>query len=147
MNRREFSKKLTALAGAAYPLLSAAHPVIQGAPTFSSLSQSIKDAAGRGLRSHAVYDARLAFQSVALRQQLGTVDELHTYHGDVTSIWYQLLDPLWAQGKIVTGGITRHSEFFLLRTLACERDHHVSYVDEYKEHVIWLIEPAGASLG
>ena len=145
MNRREFSKKLAAFAGAMSPLVSMATPSADHASSLSSLAHAIKQTASKGLTSHAVYDSRLAFQSIEIDRQFGAVNQLHTYQGDVTSVWYQLLDPLWGEGKIVTAGITRHTEFFLLRTMAGEYGHIVSHLDEFDEYACWLIEPTCSS--
>ena len=133
MNRRKFSASLAAFSLGAAPLFSLAMP-----------SQPMN--VPTPFETHAVYDARLGALTIDVKRYLQQAQQLHTYHGDVAPIWYNTLDQLWAEKSIRLFGITRHSEFFILQTLASERGYIVSHLDEYKDHAIWLMQPHGSSL-
>ena len=133
MNRRKFSASLAAFSLGAAPLFSLAMP-----------SQPMN--AQTPFETHAVYDARLSALTIDVKKRLQQAQQLHTYHGDVSPIWHNTLDQLWAEKSIRLFGITRHSEFFILQTLASERDYIVSHLDEYRDHAIWLMQPRGNSI-
>jgi len=133
MNRRKFSASLAAFSLGAAPLFSLAMP-----------SQPMN--APTPFETHAVYDARLSALTIDVKRYLQQAQQLHTYHGDVAPIWYNTLDQLWAEKSIQLLGITRHSEFFILQTLASECDYIVSHLDKYQDHAIWLMQPRGNSL-
>jgi len=74
-------------------------------------------------------------------------EKVHCISGDITELWYNDLHKLWQEKTILTAGLTRESEFFLLKTLARDYDYDVKY--ERPSHnfqlVSWLLGPADLS--
>ena len=123
MTRRQFALGIgTALAGASLP--APAKP-----------NRAIDDA----LPVHLVYDARL-IKTPAPFDAIATVAQ-HAFAGDVTTLWQNVLHPLWGEGRSATLGYTRHAEFFVLSTLA--RDHGYTVTDEQQldGRCWWRIRP------
>jgi hypothetical protein len=70
------------------------------------------------VRPHFVFDRRVSVPlNLDLDRKLSST-LTHSFTGDITSIWLDILEPLWIEGQAATAGLTRHTEFFLLRTLA-----------------------------
>ena len=57
----------------------------------------------------------------------GTMRAPKLYHidGDVTSLWYEVLDPVWRKRGFMLGGITGRDALFVLETLAADRGRRV----------------------
>lgn len=128
ISRRRFGASLGALSLSASPLYSFA---LQTQPTDTSAS----------LETHAIYDARLNALTSTTKRQLQRANQIHTYRDDIAPIWYNALAQLWTDKNIQMFGITRHSEFFILKTLAQERRHVFTHAAEYQDHAVWLIRP------
>lgn len=50
---------------------------------------------------------------------------VHTIDGDVTALWYEVLDPVWRRPGFVLGGVTGRDALFVLETLAPDRGRRV----------------------
>lgn len=63
--------------------------------------------------------------------------------GDVTRVWYEELHYLWQQEGVATAGLTRESEFFVLRTLARDYGYRVTYQEPCipSRLVLWELIP------
>lgn len=72
-----------------------------------------------------------------------TFDVVHLIDGDVTAVWYEKLHPLWSKQAILTAGLTRESEFFVIKTLARDYDYIVvkEMMVEEPHLVSWLLAP------
>ena len=70
-------------------------------------------------------------------------NRLHVIKGDISATWFHELHPLWREKGIFTAGLTRESEFFILKTLA--RDYGYTVTQEYPLGdtclVYWSIMP------
>lgn len=92
---------------------------------------------------HLVHDTAVQAGRAELELFAVKVDAYHPISGDVTGLWSERLDLLWRKHSIVTVGVTRHAEYFVLRTLA--RDHRYCMISErnFGDHVAWMIAPQG----
>ncbi len=122
MNRRQFAGSLAALGG------------IGLAPVVSAIESQYG-------ALHVVCDVRVAeFNPRRLRQQIGDA-RFYTFDGDVTRLWLDVLSDIWREGRAATAGFTRHTEFFLLSTLAREHGYRIAARDEQAQQVSWLLLP------
>lgn len=98
------------------------------------------NAAQAGKKVFLLYDRRI--NAPLLWRQLKASFEHSTaaeYDGDITALWQVSLKPLWAQQQQTTIGLTRHTEFFLLRTLAREQGYSVLSSEAAADHVMWQL--------
>lgn len=126
MNRRQFIQLLSA-----------------SAASVTTMSTTAAEGPGSSLPVHLVHDTAVEIGRSEIRQFLGKVDRFHRISGDVTSLWTDQLDGLWKKQGIITVGVTRHAEYFVLRTLA--RDHGYTIIKEHSsdDFIIWTIAPDG----
>ena len=73
--------------------------------------------------------------------------------GDVTALWYDVLDPVWRKPGFVLGGITGRDALFVLEVLAADRGRRVvsrkalpAGDDEGEGPVSWVIAPVHPSV-
>ena len=134
LKRREFTQLLTATSLLPYSV-----------NVFSSLLTD-KDALIQN-PVHFIYEKKA--RSYGLKEQVSFADfeKVHCISGDITELWYNDLHKLWQEKTILTAGLTRESEFFLLKTLARDYDYDVKY--ERPSHnfqlVSWLLGSADLS--
>ncbi len=92
---------------------------------------------------HFVYENRALDYGLKETPVFEGFDKVHYIDGDATRVWYAELHFLWKSKSIVTAGLTRESEFFILKTLA--RDYGYSADNEsHSENsslVSWLLVP------
>ena len=90
---------------------------------------------------HFVYESNASRYGLVERPTLDEFEKIHLIEGDITWVWYNELYPLWQEGATSTAGLTRETEFFLLKTLA--RDHGYRVVHEKRiDHTAlcyWLL--------
>ena len=93
---------------------------------------------------HFIYEARASAYGYRGKLAKDSFDKLHVINGDVTSTWYHELHPLWRESKVFTAGLTRESEFFVLKTLARDYGYRVEFESEPgNSHLVsWLLIPA-----
>jgi len=108
------------------------------------IGQSAAAARALSLPLHVAIDTRLDGNAATMAQEHFAGAVLHTFDGDVTSLWFNTLDRLWSNRAIATAGFTRHSEFFLLRTLARDHGYRIASSTSAADHVSWLLMPPGA---
>ena len=93
---------------------------------------------------HFVYENKA--RSYGLKEHISFADfeKVHYISGDITGLWYQDLHKLWQEKSILTAGLTREAEFFLLKTLARDYDYQVKYerASINAQLVSWLLVPA-----
>lgn len=91
---------------------------------------------------HLVYDRRVLDPAHVLP---GVNDRhvaaRHAFEGDVSALWRDVLEPLWARHASVTLGYTRHAEFFVLRTLAREQDYVLASLQQSGDRFRWRLIP------
>jgi hypothetical protein len=131
ISRREVMKW-----GAVAPvLLGGAHAAFAKAP--------------RGLDA-LVLDRRFAPDSdgAALR-----APRLYRIDGDVTALWYDVLDPVWRKPGFVLGGITGRDVLFVLEILAADRGRRVvsrkvmpARENQSEAPISWVIAPVHRSV-
>ncbi len=131
VTRRELNTMLVAAALAPAPLAralaaSAEQPGLAGKPVhfiFESMSP------GLGFHTAVAEDA---------------FDSFHVIKGDVSTTWFNELHPLWSRKSILTAGLTRESEFFILKTLAREYGYVVDYEQQFEDTclVSWSLVPS-----
>ena len=70
--------------------------------------------------------------------------KLHVIKSDVSATWFHELHPLWSSKSIFTAGLTRESEFFILKTLARDYGYVVDYEHQVGDTclVSWLLVPS-----
>lgn len=120
MNRRLFNQSLVAL-------------------NTITLGSSVAAAPAEGRALHLVSDARLAaLDSLRVSAWTGPLYR-HTFDGDVSRLWLEVLRGVWRDGHCATAGFTRHTEFFLLSTLAAEHGYRVAATDEGVQYLSWLL--------
>jgi hypothetical protein len=92
---------------------------------------------------HFVYETRAGEYGLKENLVFEEFDKMHYISGDATRVWYEELHFLWKTKSIVTAGLTRESEFFILKTLARDygyRPEHENY-SENSRLVSWLLVP------
>lgn len=113
------------------------------APLAQLLAETNEQIAPHRKPLHLVYESRAA--DYGWRDTLpGKVfDTIHYIDGDVTRTWFEELHPLWSEQAILTAGLTRESEFFVMKTLARDYDYVVvkEIVVEKPHLVSWLLAP------
>ncbi len=126
--RRDFLRMAVATSSCAIPILAAAF-------NDTCVASTPRNA------THFVFDRRVGVPSKIDFYRKLSPSRSHSFTGDITPIWVNVLEPLWHQGRVATAGLTRHTEFYLLRTLALEHGYSVSDKDEYPDHVFWILSP------
>lgn len=123
MNRRQFARSLAAISGTG--LLGA---------TVNAMAQESGAV-------HVVCDTRVTeFNALRLSARIGPA-YYHTFDGDVTWLWLDVLRSVWRDSHAATAGFTRHAEFFVLSTLAREYRYSVAATDEKEQYLSWLLLP------
>lgn len=126
MKRREFIQLMSASA-ASIPGLSA---------MASALPASL-------LPVHLVHDSAVTVGQAELEIITVKIDTYHLILADVTSLWSERLEPLWRDHRIITAGVTRHAEYFVLRTLAREHQYTIVNERDFGGHIAWMMAPEG----
>lgn len=79
--------------------------------------------------------------------------KLYRIDGDVTALWYDVLDPLWRKPGFVLGGITGRDVLFVLEVLAADRGRRVvsrtimpSGENQSEAPISWVIAPVHRSV-
>lgn len=130
MKRREINKLL-----AASTLL----------PLSASLWSSDSDNLGKSPQGpvHFIYEKNAVHYGLKVVPSFNDFEKIHYIEGDVTRVWYGELHFLWPKKNILTAGLTRESEFFILKTLA--RDYGYTVVHEAQHDnsqlISWLLAP------
>jgi hypothetical protein len=120
MNRRQFAQSLAALGGAGVGCAVAAMPD-----------------ANRAV--HFVQDTRIAaFNTLDLAIRIRPT-HYHTFDGDVSRLWRDVLREAWRDAQAATAGFTRYAEFFVLSTLARDFGYSVAATDEQAQYLSWLL--------
>ena len=65
----------------------------------------------------------------------------HEIVGDVTDVWTRHLKSAWADGQIMTAGVTWDAEFFVLKTLARDQGYKVAFEHRVDGAVTWVLAP------
>lgn len=78
---------------------------------------------------------------------------VHLFEGDVTKVWFEVLDPRWREPGFVLGGITGQDALFVLERLAWDRGRRVTDRRELpamgtdgRPVVNWIIAPVHPSV-
>jgi len=78
---------------------------------------------------------------------------VHLFSGDVTTLWFDVLDPRWRRPGFVLGGITGQDALFVLERLAWDRGRRVTARREVptmgpdgRPAVNWIIAPVHPSV-
>jgi hypothetical protein len=78
---------------------------------------------------------------------------VHLFSGDVTDLWFEVLDPRWRRPGFVLGGITGEDALFVLERLAWDRGRRVTARRELPAQgpggrpvVNWIIAPVHPSV-
>jgi len=66
----------------------------------------------------AITDARFTAASIFGRAMQGRLVPVAEYLGDITTVWYEHLDPVWRSAPIAIGGLTTAGTLFCLERLA-----------------------------
>jgi hypothetical protein len=115
VSRRDFVTGCLASAGIA----AAVGPHAAGASPYAPAGHS-------GLR-FGLFDTRfpvaVAFSRALLRRGV----TLAPFHGDVTAVWFEQLDPLWRREPIRVAGMTTPSTLFCLEQLAWDHGLRVAF--------------------
>lgn len=88
---------------------------------------------------------------LSLSADVGTA-RLFQVDGDVTTLWYETLDPLWRKPGFVLGGVTGKDVLFVLETLAPDRGRrvisrrHLPTATDDEGPVAWVIAPVHPSV-
>jgi len=78
--------------------------------------------------------------------------QVYTIDGDVTALWYDVLDPVWRRRGFVLGGVTGRDALFVLETLAADRGRKVvsrqplPAKDGVDGPIAWIIAPVHPSV-
>ncbi len=93
---------------------------------------------------HLVFESRASDYGWQEELPADVFEAVYFINGDVTRVWYDELHPLWLQKTTLTAGLTRESEFFVMKTLAKDYDYMV--VKEMPvgelQLVSWLLAPS-----
>ncbi|TIX50949.1 hypothetical protein [Alteraurantiacibacter aquimixticola] len=90
------------------------------APALAAGSQAAFAAAPQGLDALLV-DERFPFDDAPLHAGVPVM----RFAGDVTRVWYEVLDARWRERGFVLGGITGSDALFVLETLATHQGRRV----------------------
>jgi len=120
VNRREFARSLTVIAG------------LGAAPAIAGL-------AAPGVVTHFVQDSRLGTDRIADWVARLQPTQHHTFDHDVTAVWRNVLNDAWRDSHAATAGFTRYAEFFVLSTLARDHGYRVAAMSEQSQHYSWLL--------
>ena len=78
---------------------------------------------------------------------------VHLFSGDVTALWFDVLDPRWRKPGFMLGGITGQDALFVLERLAWDRGRRVTARRELpamgadgRPVVNWIIAPVHPSV-
>jgi hypothetical protein len=115
LSRRDFVTGCLASAGMASAL--AAHAAVASA----------YPAVGHSALRLGLFDTRfpaaVAFSRAMVRRGVA----LAPFHGDVTAVWFEQLDPLWRRESIRVAGMTTASTLFCLEQLAWDHGLRVAF--------------------
>jgi hypothetical protein len=129
IKRREFNKLVVASTLLPFPVSSPAKILAN----YKQSSQAV----------HFIFENRAVDYGLKETLAFEEFDKVHYIDGDATRIWYDKLHFLWKSKSIVTAGLTRESEFFILKTLA--RDYAYKIANEKQLEntslVSWLLVP------
>ncbi len=120
MNRRQFAESLAAVT------------CVGVAPAFAGIADT-------GISAHFVRDSRLATGTAIDWVARIRPTRHHTFDGDVTGLWRDVLQEIWRDTHAPTAGVTRYAEFFVLATLARDHGYRVAATDEQEQHLSWLL--------
>jgi hypothetical protein len=107
------------------------------------MGQSAAAAQAMSLPLHVALDTRLDGNAAAIAVERFAGAVVYRFDGDVTSLWFNTLERLWSSRAIATAGFTRHSEFFVLHTLARDHGYHVANSTGGADYTSWLLVPPG----
>jgi hypothetical protein len=130
MKRREINKLLVASAFL---------------PLSANLWSSVSERKSRSLQGpvHFIYEKKAIDYGLKVKPSFIDFEKIHYIEGDVTRVWYDELHFLWQKKSILTAGLTRESEFFILRTLARDYGYNVVHEEqlENSQLISWLLAP------
>lgn len=119
---------------------------------FSALSLLLVTPRSLVLAAEAVQDPMdtcFIYDEMALKYGLSLQSIAHhrktvAIAGDVTRVWYEDLHYLWKEKAVATAGLTRESEFFVLRTLARDYGYKAVYQQRQRASrlLLWRLMPA-----
>lgn len=115
------------------------------APTLAGLPMAARAALPQGLDA-MVLDRRFPVE------QPGIAATIHEISGDVTRLWFDVLDLRWRQPGFVLGGVTGADALFVLEVLARDRGRRVVArtslpgVGDLAGPVSWVIAPVHPSV-
>ena len=93
------------------------------------------------LEKHLVYDSRVIDSRGIADVLFASVERAYSFTSDVTPIWYEDLHSLWQRHEIMTIGITREAEFFVLSTMARDYGYGVWGRDDRPGYTVWMLAP------
>jgi len=135
LSRRDFVTGCLASAGIA----AALGPYAAGASPYP--------AAGHSALRFALFDTRFPVAVAFSRAMLRRGVTLAPFRGDVTTVWFEHLDPLWRREPIRVAGMTTPSTLFCLEQMAWDHGLRVAFRGTHERAplggVTHLLEAAG----
>jgi hypothetical protein len=135
INRRTFVQH--GVAGSVTAFV-AGGPVLAGAVEVGALGDTIGPSGDRPVKLHvAIFDRRFAAGRRFARSSDVRGIATRAIAGDVTSLWYTELHPLWKQHPVAIAGLTTYGPLFCLERLAWDHGMRVLQRQEYpsREHI------------
>lgn len=92
---------------------------------------------------HFIYEKNSVDYGFIETPAFNDVEKIHYIEGDITRVWYEELHFFWKNKTILTAGLTRESEFFVLKTLARDYGYRVKHETQQADIplVLWLLAP------
>ena len=104
-------------------------------------------AAGHSALRFALFDTRFPAAVAFSRAMFQRWVTLAPFHGDVTAVWFEQLDPLWRREPIRVAGLTTPSTLFCLEQMAWDHGLRVAFRGTHEPApgggVTHLLEAAG----
>ena len=96
---------------------------------------------------HFIYEKNSVDYGLIETPVFNDFEKIHYIEGDITRVWYEELHFFWKNKTILTAGLTRESEFFVLKTLARDYGYQISHEMQLSDSqlVSWLLVPAETS--
>lgn len=90
---------------------------------------------------HFVYDKRYCNPRNMNSAFLSSIETSFPIEGNVTEVWFNGLYYHWQKRTQTTVGLTDHSDFFILKTLARDQGYRVLYEERTGDIISWALVP------